>query len=396
MSSVWKKRIAALIAILLALLMILPMLVMVIEASAVSQSDVDKLKNEAKNLEQEKKDIDAQLARLRESQATAMEEKLALDRQITIIEEQIATTALLIEGLDAEILQKEEEIAAAEQREAERYELFKQRIRAMEENDSASYLSVVLKAGSFSDMLARMEIIDDIMEYDRNVMDDLKRSREAVETAKAELEASRAEQQGIRESLEADEAELQLRLEEQANFILRLEADQQAYTKAYEEAQRELDKTKGEIDDMLKELEKLRSNSVYVGGTYLWPLPGHSNISSPFGMRYHPVLHKYSKHTGTDITAKTGTEIVAANSGEVVVAKYSYAYGNYVVIDHGGGQRTLYGHMSKMGVSKGQKVARGDVIGWVGSTGYSTGPHLHFEIIVNGTQIDPMTHFTKQ
>ena len=137
------------------------------------------------------------------------------------------------------------------------------------------------------------------------------------------------------------------------------------------------------------------NDSIYVGGIFLWPTPGYYTITSPFGMRLHPILKTYRVHTGMDIGAPMGTYILAANSGVVSKATYSVSYGNLVMINHGNGISTAYAHGSEILVEEGQEVKRGDIIMKVGSTGWSTGPHLHFEIIVNGTKIDPYPYVTK-
>lgn len=178
---------------------------------------------------------------------------------------------------------------------------------------------------------------------------------------------------------------------ESDKMIKALEADASAYEeelKKAEKAEQEMQKT---INEMMKQLSK----AAYVGGTFTWPVPGCTKITDPFGPRIHPITKKKSTHTGVDIGAPYGTKIVAANTGTVIISGYNYAYGNYVVIDHGGGYSTLYGHMSKIAAKKGANVKKGAVIGYVGSTGLSTGNHCHFEIRKNGVAENPMNHFTK-
>ncbi len=177
------------------------------------------------------------------------------------------------------------------------------------------------------------------------------------------------------------------------NQIKDLQKDEEKLRKAEEENEKEEKKLQAEIKKMLEELAK--QNSVYVGGTFTWPCPGYYNITSEFGMRFHPTLKVNKLHTGMDIGAPRGAKVVAANAGTVIRATTNASYGNYVMIDHGGGYTTLYAHMSVLSVSKGDKVTKGQQVGKVGSTGYSTGNHLHFEVLVGGEWVNPMNYFKK-
>ncbi|MDR1116888.1 MAG: peptidoglycan DD-metalloendopeptidase family protein [Oscillospiraceae bacterium] len=388
------KKITAALALFLAALMLLSVIVTIVgTAGAVSQAELDALKKKASSLKNEKSAITSELNQLQKEKNNAISQKKALDQQISVIESQIENATQLIAAFDEQIAVKESEIAAAEAEEAAEYALFKQRVRAMEENRSASYWGVLLKAESFSDLLSRTSVINDIIEYDKQLMAKLGKIREEIVTAKTELEQDRTEHAAIKAELEGQKLEAEQRYEEQANFITELEADEAEYKAALEAAQKAEREAEAEVNKMIKELAKL---SVYVGGEWGWPLPGYYTVTSEFNPnRYHPVLKKYTAHTGTDIAAPKGTTIVASNSGNVIIAGWNNGYGNYVVIDHGGGYTTLYGHMSQILTKKGADVKKGEKIGLVGSTGYSTGPHLHFGISKNGTYINPMQFFKK-
>ena len=362
-------------------------------SAAISKAELNKLKNQASALSKESKRIAAELKNIRADKASAMKEKNYIDNQICVLQQEADTTTLIIQNLSEEIAQKETEIGDAQSKEAQELELFKKRVRAMEENGSANYWGVLLKAESFTDLLCKVEVINDIMEYDRSLMADLKTTREGIQSAKAELETGKEEQAATKADLDKQVTVLQDKYAEQNTVIKKLEQSEENYTADYEEALEEMERVNKEVTKMAAELAK---QSAYVGGTYLWPLPGHYTITSPYGNRFHPVLKKYSLHTGVDIGAPTGTTIVAANGGTVIISGWNDAYGNYVVINHGGGQTTLYGHMSKLLVKKDAKVKRGDKIGLVGSTGWSTGPHLHFQINVDGKTVNPMNYFKKK
>lgn len=390
------RAFAMALAVFLAAVLLFGLIYSAVAPQAGAVSALDKLRNNAKALEGEKEKIQAELAQIKSEKASVVKQKTVLDRQIEITEQEIQNTTTLIQELSAEIARKQEELDEALRSEAEEYEAFRTRIRVMEEAGDTQYLGILLASDSFSDMLERMSIIQEIMDYDLKLMDDLKESRERIEETKKSLEADKDEQAAVKEELAKRQAELVTQRGEQVQLIKDLEKEENEYRKAYEEAEEAERDLKKQIDDLMKELA--RKKSVYVGGTYTWPLPGYSigaGEGSKFGTRVHPILNVEKFHSGVDIPAPTGTKILAANSGEVIKATYNGGYGNCVVIDHGGGKATLYGHMSRFAVSAGQQVKKGDVIGYVGSTGLSTGPHLHFEIIENGSPVNPMNHFSK-
>jgi len=387
------KRMAGLIAIILAALIILPIVMSILSGSAsaaVSEAELKRLKEQSSALSKESKKIAEELKKVRSSKASAIKEKSIIDNQIAILEQEIETANLIIQNLSEQIADKELEIAEAEKQEAYEYEMFKKRLRAMEENRSASYIGVLLKCETFSDLLCRTEMISEIIQFDRELMANLKAVRESIEQAKAELELNRVEQNNTREMLISQAENLEKKYAEQNSIIKALEQDEDAFEAEYEEALKEMERVNKEVAKMAAELAK---RSKYVGGKYLWPTPGYYTITSKYGNRYHPILKKNSFHSGIDIGAPSGADILAANSGEVIVAGWNNAYGNYVVINHGGGQTTLYAHMSKILVKKGNNVKRGDKIGRVGSTGWSTGPHLHFEISIDGKTKNPKDYF---
>lgn len=387
------RKMAGIIAIVLTALIILPFLVTILSGSvsaAVSEAELKKLKEQSSALSKESKKIAQELKNVRASKASAIKEKSLIDNQISVLEQEIETTNLIIQNLSEQIAAKEQEIAEAEQEEAREFELFKKRIRAMEENGSATYIGVLLKCESFSDLLCKTEMISEIIEYDKLLMESLKVARERIEQSKAELESDRADQSEAREVLLSQVEALEVKYQEQNDIIKSLEKDEETFASEYEEAMKEMERVNKEIAKMAAELAKQKK---YVGGKYLWPTPGYYKITSPYGNRYHPILKKNSFHSGIDIGAQKGANILASNSGEIIVAGWNNAYGNYVVINHGGGQTTLYAHMSKILVKKGQNVKRGDKIGLVGSTGWSTGPHLHFEISIDGKTKNPKSYF---
>ena len=406
-----RKKIIAIMAAFLALLLLISLFAMAMPAlRAGAESNLTTLKNKKANLQSQKNTLANELAALKSEEQSAMSEKVNLEEQIEVLTEQITTSEEIIAALDEQITIKTEEIAEAEAQEAEEYELFRKRVRAMEENKTTSYLGILLGAGSFSELLSRLEVINDIMTYDRDLMADMKSTRERKERAKQELEADRTESATIKRELEDQRAEAEEKTEQvnalleqitsdyqfTANEISRIESDIAAAQKEIsriEEEQRKAEEARRKAEE-----EKLRAaeQAKYVGGKFLWPLPSpyySDYITQGFKYRVHQFTGKYGLHGGIDIGCPSGTSIYAANSGTVVTSTMVKSYGNYVMIDHGGSVYTLYAHMSKRLVNVGDKVTRGQVIGKVGMSGYATGPHLHFEIRKNGNYVNPMNEF---
>lgn len=388
-----RKKLAMILAIVLAALMILPMLLGAFHASAASSAELKRLKAKASSLAASRKQIASELKKIENEKSSTIRQKAKLDEQIDLTQSEIENTQALIAELDAQIIIKQTELEGALKDEKEENTLFKCRVRAMEEAGEVSYLGVLLKSDDFSDLLGRIDLIGEILSYDKQVIRKLAQTRAFIDETKKSLEDDQKEQVSVKQDLVARKSELSEQCSASESMIKKLESQEADYKDAYEEAESAEQDLQKQINAMVAELSK---SSVYVGGTYTWPLPGHYTITSPFGMRYHPVLKVNKLHTGVDISAPKGTKIVAANGGTVITAGYNSGYGNYVVINHGGGQATLYGHMSKISVSVNQKVKKSQQIGLVGSTGFSTGNHLHFEVIINGKQVDPMKYFSKK
>lgn len=391
-----RKIVLSIIAGLLALMLLLPFVLEGVFIVAGAASSVSELNEKLDELDAEKKKIKKQLNEIQAEKRDAAEEKAAIDRQINLTAREISTIDNLISELDVQANTYQKELEQAQEQEAATYDLFKKRIRAMEEHGTASYLSVLLSADSFSSFLSRAEIIGDVMNYDRGIMDDLKQQQAEITKKKEEIAKNKAAQESAKTKLAARKAELNEQTEEAAQVLDTLSGKESEYKKAYNAAESAQNAAKAEIKKILESQKRSSGSGKYVGGDMTWPVPGKYTITSPYGTRMDPIFKTYKKHTGIDIAAGTGRPIVAANSGTVIVAGWSSrGYGNYVVIDHGGGRSTLYAHQSRLAVSKGQKVSKGETIGYVGSTGYSTGPHLHFEVLINGNDTNPMNYFQK-
>ena len=317
-------------------------------------------------------------------------ESAVLDMEIGLVQDEINAIDSIIEETDAEILLKEEEIARHEANIALQNDAFKKVLRSMDESSTSSYLELLLSSKSISEFLVNIETINEITRHDTAIIDEMIALKNSVEAAKAVIEARKAEQEEVRAIASGKKNALQQKLNEKAQLTKKLEQDIKSYEKVYEKARKEEESLKASLSSSLSS----STNSKYTGGKFCWPAPSYTRISSPYGYRIHPIFKTKKFHSGVDLAAPGGTNILAAADGTVKMSGWNGGYGNCVIIDHGGGISTLYGHASKNLVTKGQKVTKGQVIAKVGTTGNSTGNHLHFEVLVNGKTTDPMAYIS--
>ncbi len=399
-----KRRVmVAALAGFMVLLILLPMFTMLTGgARAVTQSEIDALKQEQAESQARQEELKDQLAEAEEKQSAAEEQRSLLLAQLDAINDELDNINAQIALYDEQIAQKEAERKEAEAKEQAQYELFCQRVRAMEEEGTVSYWSILFNAESFSDMLDRLADIDAVMDYDNQIMDELTATREELERLQAELESARADEQAVKEEQEAKKAEQQAKVAEAEKVLEELNQNVEEVNRQLEAEDEAAAAIQADIEKKQAELEAQRQQqnvTLPVSSTgFQWPLPASNlKLTSAFGYRIHPVTHVPHSHTGIDVSATTGTPITAAKSGQVIISEKgtgsTWSYGEYVVIDHGDGTTTLYAHMSYRAVSEGQIVTQGQYIGDVGATGNVTGPHLHFEVRKNGQRVDPEERF---
>ena len=382
--------VSALLALVIFALAILP----VSPALAVSQSEIDALEEQRDELKAEREGMQAEIDALKDEQAGVLEQKRILDEQnevyrqeLELIEEQVSLYTRLVEEKAAEL----EKAMVAED---EQLATYRQHVRAMEENGKYTYLSIIFGSRSLSELMSNLDMIGEIMEADKRIYDQYTAARENAEEIKAEYEATLEQLNDKQAEYEAEKAELEEKIAEASAMISQLEEEISSNYELYLEVLAQEEALEGDIQSMIAELERQEAaNSITSTGTYIWPLPGYSP-GSAYGWRMHPIFHEMRFHAGEDIGAPSGTPILAADSGvATVIPDNGNGYGNYIMINHGGGRVTLYAHMSAFAISGGATVTQGQVIGYVGSTGNSTGPHLHFEVRVNGATTDPKQYF---
>ncbi len=339
-------------------------------------NDLDQKANEAKaNAEAIAGDIEQ-----------ARQYKQYLDESISATQDKIVLAEEMIEDLEGKISEKEKEIKDMEKKSAERWERYKERMVVIADDGNVSYLEMLLDAGDLNTFFSNYDAVASIVEYDHTVMNEYKQITADLKQARDELDAQKKEQEWAKEQLKSDKDYLSANSVEVSDDIDFLTAQEQAYMQDYEYYKDQEAAIAAELSAYVKELQE-RENRVFIGGGWIWPLDGYHTISSEFGPR---VLYGVSDyHRGIDIIAPGGTPIRACNGGNVLRSEYHYSWGNYVLIDHGGGQSTLYAHMSSIAVSAGATVSQGDIIGYVGQTGHAYGNHLHLEYWINGDLANP-------
>lgn len=359
--------------------------------TTVSAKSISDLEKEIAALENANKTLNNSLKNL-SGQIENEEEKLEMyEKNIKNTEQQIVLYNKKIAIMQKDISVKQAELDAKEAEIKKNEDLFAQRVRAMYIAGSTSVLTTLLEARNFSDFLTRAELLKRISKSDQELINTLSKQRNEIAAVKAEMESQN-------HALQATKAQLD---EKSKNLVIlkqQSEATQAQLKARYERYFAELDKNKKKIDEQKAELARIIAERSGGGaapeGQFKWPVPSSSRITSPFGWR--TIFGRKDFHTGIDIGAPSGTTIVAAHNGKVISVKYqNYGYGYNVIVDHGGGYVTLYAHCSRIDVKEGDVVARGQAIAAVGTTGNSTGNHLHFEVRVNGKQMNPMNYVRK-
>jgi len=440
-----RKKIVSVIAVLLAVLMVLSM---VLSAIPVAYADeLDDLKSQKQELSNQVKECQDRLTALREQQANVLEQKAALDEQNRLANEQLELIKQEIASYDKLIAQKAEEVKQAKEKEQRQLEKYQARVRAMEENGGYNILALVVCSDNFSQLLTAMDDMGEIMESDRALQKSYVAAREETEAIKAEYEAEKAQYEAEQAELKKEQEEIGKQILQANEQLEELAEEIDKAIKEYEAAEAAEEAAAGAIANMVAELARRKAeeaaaaqqaaqqaqqkveemtqanadavangqqppyteeeiqdattdagyNQVQSGSStgLMWPVPCSTRVTSRFGYRSDPFTGDQKFHSGIDIDGfgNDGNIIVASAEGTVVTASFDSAYGNYVVIDHGS-TTTLYAHMSGMAVSAGSYVTQGQTIGYLGSTGRSTGTHCHYEVFVDGSRVDPTQYFS--
>jgi len=373
-----KKSISLILVVVLVLLAFRP-----VDVSANSISDlqqqmkennkkIEELKAERKRLANEKASTANEIAKLDLELASLNAEADGLQLEINDLNTKIEANGVAIEKLGVEI--------------DENNLILEQRLRASYKRGDVGYIEIILNSENLIDALTRIDMIQLIVREDVNLLKDIQEQKTNLEELKVQQEKEKEDVKTAKAKLDDKRKQVEASQSTKESYMAQLQNDMKKMQAAEEKMEKE-------NEGFEKRIQQLQLESEYAGGKMLWPLPLNcKKITSPYGKRIHPLYGYWTNHRGVDIACPYNTEVYAANSGVVIVSEWHWSYGYYVIIDHGGKIATVYGHNTKLLVSVGQKINRGDVIALSGSTGESTGPHLHFEVRVNGVIKDPMPY----
>ena len=388
------KRLAA--ALLMASLLAAPVY-------AANKKDVDNAKGKINSLEEEKKKTETAIKELESLKNDTEAYVRKLDSQLEGLSAELSRLEGDIGRKEASIEETSVKLTEAGETEKRQYESMKKRIKYMYEKGDSSYLDLLLQSKSMSELLNRSEYIQKISEYDRKMLDQYVEIKEGIAASKAQLEQEKAELLGLKEQTQAKQNSVETLVNEKSAELKKFDsqigaktAEMEAYERDIKAQEEQIKRIEAEIKRQEEEARRKAEaagktyNTVSIGNIkFIWPCPSSSRVTSSFGDRESPTEGASSNHKGMDIGASTGSNILAAADGTVTISTYSYSAGNYIMVNHGGGVSTVYMHCSQLLVSAGDTVKQGQVIAKVGSTGYSTGPHLHFGVRLNGTYVNP-------
>ncbi len=359
--------------------------------SYVQAEEMTDLQTQQEELKNQINEATGELEGVQDDLTENLKQVQKLDERITNSQTELDQLNTKIIELQSSIDKVEEKLKKAEERYQKQKEILEVRLVTMYETSDTQYLDVILSSRNVSEFLSNYFLITELANYDTELLEDMKTQKDQIELDKKKLDATKEQYTTIKKNQTKTAKILENARSMRENYIAKLSEQEK-------EIQTKIDEYNRQFEEVNKEILALALEGIdtkYIGGELAWPIPGYTRITSKYGMRTHPITGVYKLHTGVDVSAPKGANFVAANDGIVIKAGYNGAYGNMVIIDHGGGVSTLYAHGSEIMVQVGETVKRGEtVVLKVGSTGYSTGPHAHFEVRLNGVVTDPMPYIT--
>ena len=343
------------------------------------------LQEQSNELAQQLNETNNRLQAVHEEMSKNMQELQELDGQIALSEQEINTINVQINDLINQISENEKKLAEVQKEHDNIQGLLDARLIAMYKAPKLQNLDILLNSKSITEFIGNYYAMKQLNEYDAKLLEKVKQQKSDIETTKKILEEKKKQ-------VNTDKQTQQKKAQVLSNTKTMREYYISKLTKEELELQSQIDQYNSQVSEIEAEIKLLALNSIsedYIGGAMIWPIPGYTEITSKYGMRVHPITGAYKLHTGMDVGAPTGASFVAAANGIVTKATHNSAYGNMVIIDHGGGVQTLYAHGSEIIAQVGQIVSKETEVLKVGSTGYSTGPHAHFEIRINGQTVNP-------
>lgn len=363
---------------------------------AASTKSLQEAQDEKAQLEKALKEAQSTIENLRDSKGDIESKVTELNQQLIDISARITDLENQLTAKSEDIQETKDELAGAKEREAQQYADMKVRIQFMYENGQTSYLEALLSSRNISEFLNSADYIAQIQSYDRQKLTEYQDTVESIVNLEAQLEQEYTDLEALKSTVESNKATVAAMMRQKESELADISGD-------IEDAQSDADYYAAEIqaqEELIAAIKRAEAEKAaagveehpYTGGAFRWPCPSSTRVTSDYGTRVSPMSGASSNHKGIDIGASAGADIIAAADGTVTAASYSSAAGNYVMIDHGGGLYTVYMHASSLLVSPGQTVSAGDVIAKVGSTGISTGSHLHFGVSLNGSYVSPWSY----
>ncbi len=403
------RNVKRVLGILLCMTLLTPLSV-----HAAPAADTAEDKASLQNAQNEKKDMESTISGIKNEKKDLEEAKESLSDYVVELDGQLMDIQDTLSQLESMIAEKQQavtdikqQLREAEETEANQYASMKQRIKFMYEKGNTTYVSILFNAENFSEMLNKAEYIEEISGYDRSMLSEYQNTKTSIAQLKTQLEDEQKTLEAAQEEATGKESEMSELIDKKNDQIEDYESDISNKEKAIKEYESDLaaqNATIAALEAKIAKAEKeamegVSGNGVdsytpvtYSGGAFCFPCPSYTRVSDDYGYRIHPTLGVRQFHNGVDLAAPSGSPILAAQDGVVIAAAYSSTMGNYIMINHGDGIYTIYMHASSLYVSTGQSVSKGQKIAAVGSTGRSTGPHLHFSVRVNGSYVSPWSY----
>lgn len=378
----------------LRILIIMLLLISTLGVSTIFATDLTDLQEEQTQVQANQDMATSQLQAVQEELTANLQQIQGLNSNIAQYESEITDYNNQIVTLQDDITKTEEEIKKAEESYNSQKKLLDDRLVTMYQAGTTEYLDVVLSSKTITEFLSNYYLISILADSNVDFLDSIEEQKQIIEDEKKKLEDQKKQIDTAKEEKEKASIILQ-------NTKVMKDSYTSQLTDKEKQIQSEIDAYQAQLNQLEAEIQSITADNLvinpnYIGGEMLWPVPGYTKLSSTFKMRVHPITGVYKLHSGIDIPAPKGTNFLAANDGVVVKAGYNTAYGNMIMVDHGGGVSTLYAHGDKIMVTLGQTVKKGDIVLQIGETGYATGPHAHFEVRINGTPVDPLPYVTNQ
>ncbi len=389
-----KSKLRSIIALTLVILLVLGLVAYIVVPYV--SAGTSELQSELDDIQSQREELEKELNKIENKRDSELEKKEIIDQQINSLQSEISIANQQLNNINGELAAANTKLEEATTQYAEAFEESKDYIRTSYESGTVSYLEIILSSGSITEFITRLEIVKEIMSKQNEAISQLKESRSAIEASQKKILEQQKAQQAVTSDLKSRESTLEAKQAVSNSLVEKFDEESDELSSMLEEVERLEKQLQQEILKQLQQ-EGMGSGNVPISNGFRYPLDSNwRTITSPFGYRTHPTTGVYKLHTGMDISGAGigGASIYAAKNGTVSKAGYHSAYGNYCLINHGDGTATLYAHMRSLMVSAGDVAIQGQVIGTVGSTGYSTGNHLHFEIIVNGEYVDPAPYFS--